>query len=60
MNPLKQAAVESVQGGWVMGLMTLVFLAVFVGWTWWAYSRRNLEAFEQAAKLPLTTAEDEA
>lgn len=60
MNPLKQAAVDSVQGGWIMGLMTLVFLAVFIGWTWWAYSSHNREAFEQAAKLPLTTAEDEA
>lgn len=60
MNPLRQAAVQAVEGGWLMGLMTVVFLLFFVGWTWWAYSKHNREAFEQAAKLPLTTAEDEA
>ena len=60
MNPLKQAAVEQVSGGWFMGVMTLVFLVFFVGWTWWAYSRHNRTALEEAALLPLTTGEEEA
>jgi cbb3-type cytochrome oxidase subunit 3 len=60
MNPLKQAAVEQVSGGWVLGIMTLVFLLFFIGWTWWAYRKDNRERFEEAALLPLTTGEDEA
>lgn len=60
MNPLRQAAADAVSGGWIMGVMTVLFLAFFIGWTWWAYSRHNREAFEQAAKLPLTTAEEDA
>ncbi|HSJ16274.1 MAG TPA: cbb3-type cytochrome c oxidase subunit 3 [Longimicrobiales bacterium] len=60
MNPLKQAAAGAVSGGWVMGVMTLLFLLFFIGWTWWAFAERNRKAFEEAAQLPLTTGEDEA
>ncbi len=59
MDPLKQVAVESVSGTWVMAWLTVLFLAFFLGWVWWAFARRNRAAFEEAARLPLTTAEDE-
>jgi cbb3-type cytochrome oxidase subunit 3 len=59
MNPLRQAAVAQVAGGWVLGVMTLVFLLFFIGWTWWAYAKSNRKAFEEAARLPFTTAEEE-
>ena len=52
MNTVTRAAAETVQMGWVLGVMTLVFLAFFVGWTVWAYSPRRKAQFEEAARLP--------
>jgi hypothetical protein len=34
MNPLLQEAAGAIQGGWLMGVMTAVFLAAFLGWVW--------------------------
>mgnify|MGYP000888477534 CR=1 FL=1 len=31
---------------------TLVSFATFLGIVWWAYSRRNRERFDEAARLP--------
>jgi cbb3-type cytochrome oxidase subunit 3 len=60
MNPLRQAAAEVVSGTWIMGLLTILFLVFFVGWVIWAFAKRNRAAFEEASRLPLTTAEDES
>jgi len=60
MNPLHDAAVDAVSGVWVMGVLTVIFLVFFLGWVWWAFARRNQAAFEEAARLPLTTAEDDS
>lgn len=52
MTVLKEGAAMA-QMGWLMGVMTIAFMAVmtaWIVWTWWP-SRR--EAFEQAAMLPL-------
>jgi cbb3-type cytochrome oxidase subunit 3 len=54
MNPVLQAAAEQVRLGWVLGVMTVVFLAWFVGWTVWAFLPRNRARFEEAARMPLT------
>jgi len=43
--------------GFVSGVMTLLLLIVFLGIVFWAYSKRNTEAFDAMARLPL---EDEA
>jgi cytochrome c oxidase cbb3-type subunit 4 len=59
MNPLKEAAVDAVSGTWVMAAMTVLFLALFLGLVVWAYAKRNRARFDEAAKLPLTTAEDD-
>ena len=53
MNPVLQAAAESVRLGWLLGLMTVFFLACFIGWTVWAFLPRNKERMEEAAYLPL-------
>jgi cbb3-type cytochrome oxidase subunit 3 len=53
MNPIFKAAADSLSGGWVMGLMTLVFLGFFVAWTVWAWLPRNREKMEAAARMPL-------
>ncbi len=58
MNHVLAQTSGLVEYAWVMGLTTLLFLACFVGWTWWAYSSANRERMERAARMPL--AEDDA
>ena len=38
--------------GTLMGLVTLVFLVVFLGIVAWAYSSRRRADFDEAARLP--------
>lgn len=38
--------------GTLMGLVTLVFLVVFLGIVAWAYSSRRHPDFDEAARLP--------
>jgi cbb3-type cytochrome oxidase subunit 3 len=59
MNPVFREASRLVDGGWIMGVMTVLFFACFVGWSWWAYARHNREMFEAAAMLPITTGDEE-
>jgi cbb3-type cytochrome oxidase subunit 3 len=54
VNPLFAEAAETVQGAWIMGFMTVVFLAVFVGWVVWAYNPRRREYLEEAGRMPFT------
>ncbi len=58
MNAVYRDAAAYVQHAWLMGVMTALFLACFIGWTAWAYARHNRERFEDAARLPLTTGDD--
>ena len=37
----------------ISGIITAVLLAAFIGITFWAYSSRQRERFEEAANLPL-------
>ncbi len=53
MNPVYQAAQESIEGGWIMGVMTLVFLAFFLFWTFWAWAPANRQKMLDAARMPL-------
>lgn len=38
--------------GTVSGIVTVVFIVVFVGIVGWAYSKGNKQRFEDAGKLP--------
>jgi len=38
--------------GTISGIVTVVFLAVFIGIIWWAYSKGNKQRFEDDGKLP--------
>jgi cbb3-type cytochrome oxidase subunit 3 len=60
VNPLYREAAHMATGGWIMGAVTVLFLACFVGCTWWAYASRNRALLEEAARLPLTTGEDDS
>lgn len=58
MNPVWKEAARLVEGGWIMGAMTVLFFVCFVGWTWWAYAKHNRAKFEDAAMLPLSTGDE--
>ena len=38
--------------GTISGIVTVVFIAVFIGIVWWAYSKKNKHSFDEAARLP--------
>lgn len=52
MNPLIHEAARSIELGWLMGLMTVVFFAVFLAWTWWAYAPSRRGLMEQYGRIP--------
>lgn len=52
MNPVLREAANSVQLGWLLGLMTLVFLIAFVGWTWWAFAPSRRALMEEYGRMP--------
>ncbi len=53
MNPVFRAAAESIPNGWILGVMTVLFLTTFVAWTVWAWLPNNRARLEAAARLPL-------
>lgn len=53
MQAIRDAAAQGNDLGWLMGLMTIVFLGVFVGWAFWAWMPSRRAAMEAAANLPL-------
>ena len=59
MNTAFKAAAETARLGWVMGVMTAVFLLCFVGWTWWAFSRRNRALMDEVGRMPLSDEVDQ-
>lgn len=40
--------------GTLRSLVTVISMVMFVGIVWWAYSRRNQDRFDEAARLPLS------
>ena len=58
MTSLFKQAAESVTLGWLMGITTVGFMAVFVFWTWWAWSSRNRARWEADSRLPLNDGEE--
>lgn len=59
MNPLIEEARNVSQMGWLLGIMTVVFLAVFVGWFLWAYDPGRKKDMEAAARMPFNDGEYE-
>ena len=52
MNPLIREAAGSVQMGWLLALLTVLFFLSFLYWIWWAYTPAHRKAHEEAAELP--------
>lgn len=53
MSVLFRQALETASLGWISGLMTVFFLAMFVGWGLWAYWPSNRAAMEEMGRMPL-------
>lgn len=53
MNPIYRSAADLLQGGQLMGAMTVVFAGFFVAWAAWAWAPRNRALMESAARIPL-------
>ena len=53
MNDLIREASGSVQGGWILGLVTVLFLISFLWWVWYAYAPSHKEMHDETARLPL-------
>jgi cbb3-type cytochrome oxidase subunit 3 len=52
MNPLMREAAASVEMGWLLGVMTAVFLASFLYWCWYAYAPSHKPRMDRAALMP--------
>lgn len=53
MNHVLKEGAATVQLGWLMGVMTVVFLSSFLFWIWWAWSGKNKARWEAESRLPL-------
>ncbi len=58
MNPLLSEASNSVSGGWILGVMTLVFFATFLYWFWYAYAPSHKTRMEDFGNMPFDTEAD--
>ncbi len=52
MNPLLAEASNSVEGGWILGVMTVVFFATFLYWCWYAYAPSHRQEMEELGRIP--------
>ena len=52
MNTLLREAGASVEMGWLLGAVTVVFFVSFLYWTWYAYAPSRKEIMEQASRIP--------
>jgi len=52
MNSLLREAAASVDFGWLLGGVTVLFLGIFIAWTWIAFAPKNRGKWDEAAKMP--------
>lgn len=53
MTVIREAAAAATDLGWLMGLVTVGFVAIFVGWAAWAYAPGRKAQLDAAARMPL-------
>ena len=58
MNPIVREATERLPYGWILGVTTLVFMAGFLFWIWWAWTAKNKARWEADSRLPLNDGGD--
>lgn len=44
--------------GLISGIVTAVFIVVFIGIVWWAFSKRNKQRFEEDGNIPFEDGND--
>lgn len=54
MNTLLREAAASVQGGWLLGVTTVVFFVFFLAWVWWTYHPDNEAMMDEVSRMPLS------
>ena len=42
----------------ISGIITAIFILVFIGIVWWAFSKGNKQRFEEDARLPFQDDDD--
>lgn len=52
-NTVVRQAAQGAEMGWLMGVMTAVFLLAFTGFAWWAWRGANRQRLDEDARLPL-------
>ncbi len=58
MSALFRQAGNTINGGVLMGIMTLAFLIFFIGWALWAYWPSHKEAMREASMMPFDDGEE--
>jgi cbb3-type cytochrome oxidase subunit 3 len=58
MNPIFREAAETARLGWLMGLMTALFLGCFALWIWWAFAPSRRARMEEASRMPFSDGGD--
>lgn len=52
MNPLRVEAAASVQMGWLLGVVTVLFFVSFLYWVWYAYAPSRKQIMHEASLIP--------
>jgi len=53
MNTVLHQAASQASLGWLMGLNTVLFFCIFVGWSLYLYLPSRKQIFDDASRLPL-------
>ncbi len=51
LNPMFHTAGQNTSMGWWLAMTTVIFMSVFVGWTWWVYRPANRALMASAALM---------
>jgi len=58
VNTLTREAASSVELGWVLGLLTVVFFLAFIYWFWYAYAPSHRARMTEASLMPFDGGEE--
>lgn len=58
MNTLTREAASSVELGWLLGVLTVVFFAAFIYWFWYAYAPGHRTRMTEASLMPFDGGEE--
>lgn len=53
MNTVLHQAAAQAELGWLLGLNTVLFITIFIGWSLYLYLPSRREALDAASRLPL-------